>query len=237
MKRPIVRFCSKQLVKNSDVVIAQCAGMASSLRSSCDRALDVRTIRNPVPNMRVEGGQSDLGDYIDIVWVGSDKKQKRLDLIFALINRLAKETDRIRWTLVGVSNLTIPEELVSFVQTVGKVVSVLPILEKSDITISVSDYEGYPNASLESLSLGIPVISFDYEFGPREFIQEGKNGFLVFGGDLGLMRSKVLDFMNFGVEWTREEIARDILSEHSMEKWEQLWREVLSDVNVCHKKL
>jgi poly(glycerol-phosphate) alpha-glucosyltransferase len=45
--------------------------------------------------------------------------------------------------------------------------------------LMTSKFEGYPLASLESMSHGCPVISYDIKYGPREQITHGVDGFLV----------------------------------------------------------
>lgn len=47
-----------------------------------------------------------------------------------------------------------------------------------------SDHEGYPLATLESMSHGCPVVSYDVAYGPREQITDGVDGFLVRDGDI-----------------------------------------------------
>lgn len=46
-----------------------------------------------------------------------------------------------------------------------------------------SRYEGLPNAALEALALGIPVVSFDGSWGARNLVEEGVNGLLARVGD------------------------------------------------------
>src|SRR5699024_9897523 len=50
--------------------------------------------------------------------------------------------------------------------------------------LMTSRYEGYPLATLESMSHGCPVISYDLKYGPRDQILDGVDGFLVAEGDV-----------------------------------------------------
>lgn len=55
--------------------------------------------------------------------------------------------------------------------------------------------EGLPIVLLETLALGIPMVSFDIETGPNEIIEEGKNGFLIPPYDLGMMAERIRQLM------------------------------------------
>ena len=55
-----------------------------------------------------------------------------------------------------------------------------------------SAYEGYPLATLESLSRGCPVISYDIKYGPREQITDGVDGFLVEDGDQRALADRII---------------------------------------------
>lgn len=56
-------------------------------------------------------------------------------------------------------------------------------LHKSSIFAFPSISEGFPNALIEAMSIGLPSISFDCDAGPRDIIKHGENGFLIKTGD------------------------------------------------------
>lgn len=49
----------------------------------------------------------------------------------------------------------------------------------ASIFVLTSDYEGQPNVLLEAMSVGLPCIATDCNFGPGELINNGENGLLV----------------------------------------------------------
>ena len=57
--------------------------------------------------------------------------------------------------------------------------NVYDYISKAKFLVLSSQYEGFSMVILEALSLGIPVISFDCEYGPRELIHNNSNGILV----------------------------------------------------------
>jgi glycosyltransferase involved in cell wall biosynthesis len=64
------------------------------------------------------------------------------------------------------------------VEYLGEVSDVRPILEKADVVVLPSYREGVPNALLEGLALGRPVITTDVP-GCRETVVDKVNGLLV----------------------------------------------------------
>jgi poly(glycerol-phosphate) alpha-glucosyltransferase len=65
----------------------------------------------------------------------------------------------------------------------------------SSAFLMTSDYEGYPLSTLESMSRGCPVVSYDIEYGPREQITDGVDGFLVPRGDRSLLARRVIELL------------------------------------------
>jgi len=66
------------------------------------------------------------------------------------------------------------------------------IYEGAGMAIMASQSEAYSLAVMESLSHGCPVVSFDIQYGPKEMIDHGVNGFLSPFGDVTAFAQHIL---------------------------------------------
>ncbi|MFT4468680.1 glycosyltransferase [Arthrobacter sulfonylureivorans] len=62
-------------------------------------------------------------------------------------------------------------------------------------TLLTSASEGFPLILLESMSFGVPVAAYDANYGPRDVIRHGTNGFLVPFGDRQALAEGILELM------------------------------------------
>ena len=65
------------------------------------------------------------------------------------------------------------------------------VLAATDVSVLTSHSEGLPNALLESMAVGIPVVTTDYA-GARELVTDGAEGFIVPRGDAAALADRVL---------------------------------------------
>lgn len=65
-------------------------------------------------------------------------------------------------------------------------------LSRSSAFLLSSYFEGYPLATLESMSHGCPVVSYDIKYGPQEQIDDGVDGFLVPPGDVDALAERTI---------------------------------------------
>lgn len=98
------------------------------------------------------------------------------------------------------------EELQKFIKEVelennvileGMTKDVINVYKKAQVFVMFSHGEGYPNALMEALAIGIPSVSSDCPVGgPRDMIMDGKNGFLVKCDDTQALAERILQLLD-----------------------------------------
>ncbi len=153
----------------------------------------IHIIANPVKVIEESteaGSEISLPPGKRIVAMGQLSPQKGFDLlldVFANIHRTYQE-----WNLIILGTGPLREDLISqagqlgierFIHLPGMVANPFSVLKECDLFVLSSRYEGFPNALLEAMASGLPVVSFECPSGPGEIIQNGVNGILVPAGD------------------------------------------------------
>jgi poly(glycerol-phosphate) alpha-glucosyltransferase len=102
-------------------------------------------------------------------------------------------------------------------------------LWRSSAYVMTSQYEGYPLSTLESMSHGCPVVSFDIKYGPREQITDGVDGFLVPSGDVSALAARVRTLLEDPALVERmSAAARKKAAQHGYDRFLSDWAHVLS---------
>ena len=122
-----------------------------------------------------------------IVNVGRIESQKNQLLLIKAFNRIKEKLPDYKLIIYGEGSKK--EELIKYVKDkkiddrvifAGQVDNIYDKIYNSSLFVLSSDYEGMPNALIEAMCLGLPVISTDCPCGgPKMLIQNGINGFLV----------------------------------------------------------
>ena len=65
------------------------------------------------------------------------------------------------------------------IELMGYHSNITEILKDFSIFVMTSLYEGLPMSILEAMSVGLPIVSYDCPYGPRNLITDGETGYLV----------------------------------------------------------
>lgn len=124
--------------------------------------------------------------------IGRLESQKNFPLLLRAFAEFNKEIQGYKLTIYGegrerekLENLIKDLGLQNNIELPGRDKDVLNKINSAAAFILSSDYEGMPNALIEAMCMGMPVISTDCPSGgPRELILDSKNGLLVQVNDL-----------------------------------------------------
>lgn len=96
-------------------------------------------------------------------------------------------------------------------------------------TLLSSDYEAFPLSVMESFMNGTPVISYDCNYGPRDLIIDGIDGYIVPHKDQKALANQIIKLLQnpdaakeMGLKG-REKVLTDYTNEAVLNKWLQLF--------------
>jgi GalNAc-alpha-(1->4)-GalNAc-alpha-(1->3)-diNAcBac-PP-undecaprenol alpha-1,4-N-acetyl-D-galactosaminyltransferase len=179
--KPAWRLLRKFTYRFADAVVVQTKSAAKWVREECK--VEPTVLPNPLRSMPRPIKNSDEV----IISIGRLDFYKGLDLLLMAFVRVHEAFPS--WTLIVLGDgperenllrlrdkLRLPNEKVQFV---GRVNKVEDWLSRAGLFVLSSRIEGFPNALLEAMGMGLAVISTDCRSGPSEIIQDGVSGRLV----------------------------------------------------------
>ena len=108
-------------------------------------------------------------------------------------------------------------------------------LVRASAFLMTSRYEGYPLATLESMSRGCPVVSYDLQYGPRDQITDGVDGFIVPDGDQEAMTERVVSLLQSPeLVAAMSAAAVEKARSHGFDRFASEWAHVLDSVARQH---
>ncbi len=175
------------LYRFADRIILQTHQIARTFPQNLQKKISV--IYNPIT---VPNAQLEENDYLrnfqnkTVISVGRLEHQKGYDILLEAFQIFLNKNPG--WKLVILGEGQLRPELENMCKDLGISENVkMPGREKhpferlKDCSIYVlsSRFEGLPNALLEAMSMGLPVISTRCRFGPEEIISHQENGLLI----------------------------------------------------------
>ena len=223
--------------ENLDAIVCQSRDIKSDLISSFSIKNNIlHVIGNPITMQLMDSNKiSEIpSKKMKFITVGRFSEVKGHSRIILGLSKIVNYD--FHYTIVGDGSLIhqIKNEIknynlidrVTFIKYTSKV---LEEIDKNDYFLQGSYVEGFPNAVLESCSIGVPVIAFNCPGGTKDIIINEKNGFLV-------NNQKEFESLLIGLK-EKKRISRDQVIEsviHKFDskfiigKYEQLFLDILN---------
>ena len=98
---------------------------------------------------------------------------------------------------------------------------------RSGMLVMSSNYEGFPMVMIEAMGCGLPVVTFGFRCGPRDIIDNGKNGIVVKEGNIEALADAMLTLMSDdALRRAMSAEARKVSEHYSEERVMAQWREL-----------
>lgn len=247
----ISHFLIKILYPKADMIVSVSEAIKKDLKDHFGIQANQCVIYNPCCfiTMKEKREKSHEQNFITIGSLTSRKNQA------LLIRAFAKLTGFPKLYILGKGEKeSLLKELAKALNVEARVIflgfdsMIVPYLSKANVFVSASLSEGFPNALLEALACGLPIISTDCLSGPREIlapktdymyqmrcgVEEAEFGMLVPINDLSAMQKAMQKFLDnpalceyYSIQALRR--ARDFAIEPIIMQW----RNVLEGKSSC----
>jgi GalNAc-alpha-(1->4)-GalNAc-alpha-(1->3)-diNAcBac-PP-undecaprenol alpha-1,4-N-acetyl-D-galactosaminyltransferase len=181
-----------------------------------------------------------------IIAVGRLSVEKGFDLLLRAFAQLSADFPGWSVCIIGdgterqaLTRLREELNLTARVEFLGEVQRVELWMARAGLLVHPSRREGFPNAVLEAMGMGLAVVCADCRAGPSELIEDGINGRLVPVGDVGALARAMSELMiapqlreRIGCEArkVRKRYAQDAI----MDEWQSL---LLADLQLARTDL
>lgn len=196
----------KTIYKYLDIVICQSNDMKNDLVNNYNfNENKIKIINNGVifnENLSKNSKYSIDKNKFNMVSVGRIEHQKGFDRLIKILSKI-KDLN-FQMMIIGegslsldIKNMIKENHLTDKVKLLGFINNPTSIVAECDLYAMTSYREGFPNALIEALSVGIPFIAFDCLGGINEIYLNGINGWIIDNDDLNsyamMLKSIIID--------------------------------------------
>jgi glycosyltransferase involved in cell wall biosynthesis len=185
---PVLKLFIKTLLpvlyKTANIHVVVSNGIVTDIKKLSKRK-NIKVIYNGIKLNHLNKIKS-LGSKKVIVSVGRFDTQKDFFTLLEAFNILKDKLDNIKLILIGdglenkrIKKYIKQKKLNNLVKIKKWQNNISKYLKNSTLFVFSSLYEGFSYVIIEAMSFGLPIVSTDTPFGPREILDNGKYGILI----------------------------------------------------------
>jgi len=223
--------------KGLDKLISQSSDMKNDLvQNQGVNDEKVVTINNPVSqNFKVKDKIPEINNSYQFITVGRLTEKKGH---IRILNILSKFKSPFNYTIIGDGQEKANIEELAKKLNLNDKITYIPFTDKVNIYLTNSHVylqgsfvEGFPNALIESISVGTPAIVFNAPGGMNEIMINGENGYLVdneemFSEKLEIIVNNLKDYAPIKVS---AEVRRKYSSTQILSQYENLFESLITN--------
>lgn len=166
-----------------------------------------------------------------IICVGSLSYNKGYDLLIDAWSKIASQHPSWSVHIYGKGDASIYQDIINQagiqkqITFHAPVQDIASVYQQASFLVLPSRSEGFGMVLIEAMACGVPCVAFDCPCGPRDIIQDGKNGFLVKPQDTAELAQHIEKLINN--EQLRKNMgtfAKQTAQQYLMERIAILWK-------------
>ena len=183
------------------------------------------------------------GDEGTVLAVGRLEHQKGFDLLVRAFAQAARQHAGWRLAIAGEGSQrrALEAEAASCgvadrVRLLGRQADIWSVYAAADVFALPSRFEGFPNALLEAMAAGLPVVAADCPAGPREIIRHERDGLLIPTEDanaLGRALSRLMSDADLRARLAAGAVS--VVDRYRPDAIQRRWDALISEVSRRHR--
>jgi len=158
----------------------------------------------PHPNLNLTPNKNlDSRDYDKLIIISRLEKEKNITEAIDIMQLVISKHPRKKLYIYGdgsekdmLRNLISEKKLDDSIFLMGYTSDISKELNDATLFLMTSLYESFGLSISESLSHGVPVLSYDFKYGPGTLIKNDENGFLIENRNINLAANTIIQYYN-----------------------------------------
>lgn len=186
LKHTVSRALTLAALRRADAIVCQSEAMKDDMRALLGAAADLQVVPNPIDVAAVARAAAipaPIRGTPALISVGRFARVKGYDLLLGAMPAILAAHPAAHLTILGDSSERAAHEQLARELGVAEAVTFagfdaepLPKVRAADLFVLASRYEGFPNAALEAVACGTPIVLTGCPGGNGQLVRAGFNG-------------------------------------------------------------